>query len=568
MARGSSLTLKTSIAPSNATYRKLKWTSSKPSVVSVNANGKVYAKKNGTAVITATARDGSKKKASVTITVGTMVSKVKITTPANKTLFVGKGFNLATSVSPSKASNKGLIYSSSNTSVVAVSKKGYVLAKGVPKGKKSATAVITVTAADGSGKYAKYKITVVQPVTTIKPKTKQIVTTPGNVVSASCGVSPSNAYKKNLSYKSSNSKVAIVNKNGTIKAVAVGSANITASTTDGSGVKTSITVNVVDSATTIAVPTTVQNLVPSETYQLNPVIAPSEVAALGATYTSSDTSILTVTESGVVKAKKAGSAFIYVKAKDTVATTATVQFNVKNYEDITYSPSQFAAHMGSIYVAPSNSIPSYKAAGESGKFMGIECDVQETKDGEFVLLHDADISSRTNGSGAVNKLTLAQIQNATMNKGTNISMYPGLTIPTLKDYLYLCKVYGMRPVLHVKSISNLQNLVNLLNEVGIKDQTIITGSLTYMQKFKALDPSLNLYWLCYLTDGNIETAASLGIHLNVDYSSYVTQTRIERAHALGLKVGAWTVNSMSVAKKLFNKGIDFVTTDMYDDIKF
>lgn len=88
-----------------------------------------------------------------------------------------------------------------------------------------------------------------------------------------------------------------------------------------------------------------------------------------------------------------------------------------------------------------------------------------------------------------------------------------------------------------------------------------------MQKFKAIDSSLNIYWLCYLTDSNIETAAQNGFHMNVDYSSYVTQTRIEAAHKKGLIVGAWTVNNMNTAKKLLNKGIDFITTDMYDAIQ-
>ena len=568
IVKGSTLTLKTSISPSKATYKKLKWTSSKPSVAYVNQSGKVTARKNGTTVITATAIDGSKKKVSVTITVGTKVSKVSVTTVANQKIYVGKTLKLATSVAPSKASNKALVYSSSNNKIATVSSTGVIKAVGVPAGKSSASVTITVKAADGSGKYTKYKVTVLQPVKVIQAKKTSIVATPGSKVPVPCSVSPSNAYKKNLDYKSSNTNVATVSTTGIISTVSLGSAKITAVATDGTGVKKDITVDVVETITTIGVPTTIQKLVVGEAYTLEPVVAPTEVAALGVTYTSSDPTILTVTSAGVVTGKKAGNASIYVKANDAVGTTATVAFNVKNYSDITYTNKQFVAHMGSIYVAPSNSLPSYKVAGESGKFMGIECDVRETKDGEFVLIHDADISARTNGSGSVSSLTLAQIQNATMNKGTNISKYPGLTIPTLKDYLYVCKVYGMRPVLHIKSVSStgVQKIVNLLSEVGLKDQAIITGGLSYMNKFKAIDSKLNLYWLCYLTDSNIETAASLGYNLNVDYSQYVTQSRIEKAQAKGLIVAAYTVNSMNTAKKLFNKGIDFVTTDMYDAI--
>ncbi len=487
MKKGTSFTFKTSITPTNATYKRLKWTSSKTSVATVSSSGKVTAKKNGKAVITATALDGSKKKASVTITVGTMVSKVTVKTKAGKKLSVGKGFSLATSVSPSKASNKGLVYSSSNKKIATVSSKGYVKAIAVPVGKTSATVTITVKSVDGSGKYAKYKVTVVKPsISTRAP------------------------------------------------------------------------------ASSIIVPTTVQKLIVGGTYQLAPVVTP----AVGVTYKSSNTNVITVSAKGLVTAKGSGDAVVYVIAKDSTSSTAAVAFNVKTYAQIAINQNQFVAHMGSIYKAPSNSLPSYQVAGESGKFMGIECDVRETKDGEFVLIHDADISARTNGSGSVSSLTLAQIQAAAMNKGTNISAYPGLTIPTLKDYLYLCKAYGMKPVLHIKSVKNFANIVALLNEVGIKDQTIITGGLTYMQKFKAIDPTLNIYWLCYFTDANIETAAANGMHMNVDYTQYVTQARIEAAHARGIIVGAYTVNNIKSAKKLLNLGIDFVTTDLYDDIIF
>ncbi len=570
MTRGSILSLKASIAPSNATYKKLKWTSSKPSVAYVNQKGKVTARRNGTTVITATARDGSKKKVSVKITVGTKVSKVSVKA-SNNHLFIGKTLQLKTTVSPSKASNKALVYSSSNEKIATVSSKGVVKAVGLPAGKSSASVTIKVKAADGSGKYTTYKINVLRPVAAITTRTSKIVALPGKKVAGSFNASPSTAYKKTLTYKSSNPNVATVNASGVIQTLALGSAKITASSTDGTGVKKNITVDVVKTLTTIAVPTTVQKLVVKESYELNPVVAPIEVANLGLTFASSDTSVLTVSSTGVVKALKAGNASVYVRTKDAVGTTATVKFNVKNYSDIKYTKNQFVAHMGSCAVAPENTIPAYKIAGESGKYMGVECDVHETKDGVLVLIHDNTIDRTTNQSGSVSSLTYEELQKATINSGSNHTLYQGLTIPTLKDYLYICKIYGVRPVLHIKSLSSTgyQKVVDLLNEVGIKNRAIITGGLNPMKKFKSIDSTLDIYWLCYMTDSNIETAKGLGINMNVPIDSNVTQTRIEQAHAKGLRVGAYTVtaNDMERAKRLFNKGIDFVTTNMYDKIE-
>ena len=66
---GSRITLKVSVSPSGASDKRVSWKSSNPKVVSVNADGVVTAKKAGTAVITASTKDGSKKKASCKITV-------------------------------------------------------------------------------------------------------------------------------------------------------------------------------------------------------------------------------------------------------------------------------------------------------------------------------------------------------------------------------------------------------------------------------------------------------------------------------------------------------------------
>ena len=142
---GYSYTLKATILPEDATDKSVEWTSNNLDVVSVNQNGWVYAKDNGTATITATTKDQGLS-ASCTITVFQYVTGITL----NKTIsrYEGDTFSLSAVIEPECAANKTLIWTSSNESIVKVNEDGMVTA--ISSGK----ADITAAANDGSGKYA------------------------------------------------------------------------------------------------------------------------------------------------------------------------------------------------------------------------------------------------------------------------------------------------------------------------------------------------------------------------------------------------------------------------------
>ena len=69
-----------------------------------------------------------------------------------------------------------------------------------------------------------------------------------------------------------------------------------------------------------------------------------------------------------------------------------------------------------------NTVAAFEKAIEFGTYR-IEFDVQRTRDGEIILMHDLTVDRTTNGSGAVAEMTLAQLR--------QLSMDGGATIPTL-----------------------------------------------------------------------------------------------------------------------------------------
>ena len=153
LKKGKTFTLKTKVTTTGKISKKVTFKTSNKKIVTVNTKGKITAKKKGTAKIYVISKADKKKKCTITVTVGTPVTKVKLNkTKAN--LNVGKSLTLKTTLSPKKPSNKGIIWKSSNTKVATVTSKGVV------KAKKDGTVKITATAKDGSGKKATCKVTV------------------------------------------------------------------------------------------------------------------------------------------------------------------------------------------------------------------------------------------------------------------------------------------------------------------------------------------------------------------------------------------------------------------------
>ena len=157
IAAGRRVQLKAAVAPSNATNKGVTWTSSNKKVATVNANGVVtFNKKAGgkKVVITATAKDGSKKYAKITLTC--MKGSVKhIKLSGTTTVKAGKTTKVkATVTTQNGKANKSVVWTSSNTKLATVDRYGKVK---TVKGKKG-TVTITAKAIDGSGKKATIKI--------------------------------------------------------------------------------------------------------------------------------------------------------------------------------------------------------------------------------------------------------------------------------------------------------------------------------------------------------------------------------------------------------------------------
>ena len=244
ITEGETLTLTATVTPNDATDKSITWSSSNTSVASVDADGKVTAKAEGTTIITATANDVSGAQASCVVTVEKkIVSVASITlSQSSATITEGETLTLTATVTPNDATDKSIIWSSSNTNVAIVDADGKVTAKA------EGTATITATANDGSGVKASCEVTVEKKVILVNQITlsqSSATITEGETITLTATVTPNDATDKSITWSSSNTSVASVDADGKVTAKAEGTATITATANDGSGAQASceLTVN-------------------------------------------------------------------------------------------------------------------------------------------------------------------------------------------------------------------------------------------------------------------------------------------------------------------------------------
>ena len=161
MYTGKKLTLKAKVNPANASNKALTWKSYNTKIAKVASNGVVTGVKAGTVKITATAKDGSRKSATCTVTVRQSVSKITL----SKTNVVlpkkGSSYNVKVTVAPKNAYNKNVAVKSAKTKVAKVSAPTVKSGKTVKiTAVKKGTTKVVFTAKDGSKKSATCKVTV------------------------------------------------------------------------------------------------------------------------------------------------------------------------------------------------------------------------------------------------------------------------------------------------------------------------------------------------------------------------------------------------------------------------
>ncbi|MBQ0165032.1 MAG: Ig domain-containing protein [Bacteroidales bacterium] len=169
---------------------------------------------------------------------------------------------------------------------------------------------------------------------TVSPSTASLAV--GDTQQLSATVSPSNATNKNVTWSSGNTSIATVLSTGLVTAKAAGTVTIKATAADGSGVYGSCTVTIKNSTiavSSISVTPSTASLTVGTTKQLSATVSPSNATNKNVTWSSSNTSIATVSSTGLVTAKAAGKVTIKATAADGSGVYGSCTITITNEDD-------------------------------------------------------------------------------------------------------------------------------------------------------------------------------------------------------------------------------------------
>ena len=247
MANQNVIQLSAKVYPLSA-EQSVTWKSSNARVASIDASGKITCLKAGTVTITATANDGSGKKASFKLQI---VKLMKFLGLVDVSVAGGKSVTLKPLFTPADPTNKKLAWSvSENEYGIKINGSGKVSTKAVTE---PVNVTVTVSALDGSGVSASCEVTVYPATTkvTISAKDGKLpasisVDTTLELTASSLPENTANVY----TWKSSNEKIAAVDANGVVTAIKAGKVKITCTAADGTNKSASVTLKVVEAIET------------------------------------------------------------------------------------------------------------------------------------------------------------------------------------------------------------------------------------------------------------------------------------------------------------------------------
>ena len=292
------LQLKATCDPEDA-ITDVTWSSSSSKIATVDASGLVTARKTGKVTITATAKDGSKVKGRITLRVVSGVTGLTIEGAGS--VAAGKSITLKAVMMPADATEKGVVWSvDCDKSIASISQSGKLTTKKV-----SGITTITVTAVSKQNSAIRATHTVtIRPVTTglaiSAPRLTIDLASPTLQLTAKC--IPEDASQQ-VAWSTSNKRIATVDANGVVTALKAGTVTITATATDGTGVRAKFTVKVQKTVKSLTI-SGAEKLGGGQSTTIKATILPKDAANQKVIYSlNCPASVATISTSGVLTTK-------------------------------------------------------------------------------------------------------------------------------------------------------------------------------------------------------------------------------------------------------------------------
>lgn len=228
------------------------------------------------------------------------------------------------------------------------------------------------------------------------------------------------------------------------------------------------------------------------------------------------------------------------------------------------------AHRGASGHGPENTFAAFRRAVELGATF-IETDLQVTRDGRFVALHDSTVSRTTNGSGEVHEFTLEELRQVDAGMWFDRE-FMGERVPTLEEILEFSREHDVVFYLELKypAVWGMDHsLVAALQKAQSAPRTIVISfDPATLTPLRRLDPSIMTGLLVEEAKGNcVQEALDLGARQLCPKISAVTPELVAEAHRADLQLVTWTANSVAEMRAMIAGGVDGIMTDFPDRLR-
>lgn len=326
------------ILPENATEKRLQYTSSDPSIISISSNGEYTPTNCGTVTLTATTTDGTNLSTSIDVTVEVGVNSINVE-GLDSTLDLGLTNEYTVTVLPENANNKSIMMNVSDPNVVEYTEPVLVegttnVYTGYVKSIAAGSTTISFIANDGTNVYASKEMVMTVPVGNMEFEGLSTVTDMtgfvGEAINMKVLFGEDNPTVQEVIWNSSNVSVATIASNGRISPLKAGKTVISATSKDSSAVTISIILTVIEKCAEIILNGGEENMyvVLDNTDFILSEVTPATATNQILKWVSSNPEIVEVEDSGIIKAKQLGEAIITVTTTDGSNVSKTISVTV------------------------------------------------------------------------------------------------------------------------------------------------------------------------------------------------------------------------------------------------
>lgn len=237
----------------------------------------------------------------------------------------------------------------------------------------------------------------------------------------------------------------------------------------------------------------------------------------------------------------------------------TIKFNKKSV--------LMVAHRGLSGIEKENTNAAFIAAGNRSYF-GIETDVHKTLDGKYVVFHDDTTGRVAIDNMEVEKTTFDCLRNLLLTDIDGKKGRSDIRIPTLQEYISICKKYEKVAVLELKNAfteEEIYEIADIITDMNYLENVIFISfcleNLIFLRKKYPDQPAQ--YLVDDYTDDLIATLKANNLDLDIKYTA-LTQENMKALHDADIKVNCWTCDDPVAGEKLADWGIEYITSNILE----